>query len=173
MVKAVTVPNQKLHLFFYFFLSHRDFVGLALRSSCHLAPRYHTSCKTRAHCKQTDLWTKSTAADMQHCITRCSNLWKREEKRKKERKSLFPHPEWDVCLYTRAGSCVITPIPVIKTSLCICRRTAVFLFFTSAQSLQSISTLQTNQFPYISVYSHLILLQCWWELEHGSLYAGI
>lgn len=70
------------------------------------------------------------------------------------------------------GEVVIIPIQVIKTSLCMCQRTGVFPFFcrcTGSPKHQHI----TNQFPYISLYSHLILSQCWWELEHRSLYTGI
>lgn len=77
--------------------------------------------------------------------------------------------------YSWVGVLFVTiPIQVIKTSLCMCQITAVFhsLFSclcTGSPKHQHI----TNQFPYISLYSHLILSQCWWELEHGSLYTGI
>lgn len=114
-----------------------------------------------------ELWTNTTEADMQHGMT---TKWGFPWKKKKW--GDFQCNPFNLFRSGMGGVVVIIPIRVIKTSLCMCQRTAAFLFFclcTGSPKHQHI----TNQFPYISLYSHLILSQCWWELEHGSLYTGI
>lgn len=82
---------------------------------------------------------------------------KKKKKRKKKKRSNFLCNPFNLFHSGVGGVAVIIPIQVIKTSFCMCQRTAVFLlfflFFAYAQGLRSISTLQTN-FP-ISAYIHI------------------
>lgn len=71
-----------------------------------------------------ELWTNTTEADMQHGMT---TKWGFPWKKKKW--GDFQCNPFNLFRSGMGGVVVIIPIRVIKTSLCMCQRTAAFLFF--------------------------------------------